>query len=119
MKYTLSILLFLFSTASAMAQIQVYENDSTGVIVHADPRLAVITDYFKTRVPKSRSNNSSSSNKAGSIRSARGFRVQIYNGNDRKRATELKVDFMRKYPSVRTYMTYIQPQFRVKVGDFA
>ena len=25
---------------------------------------------------------------------------------------------MRRFPGVRTYMTYVQPQFRVKVGDY-
>jgi hypothetical protein len=44
--------------------------------------------------------------------------VQIYNGNDRNKAMQVKVDFMRRFPSIRTYMTYIQPQYRVKAGDF-
>jgi hypothetical protein len=80
----------------------------TGVVIHADSRLALLT------VPKAKS----SSSRSGIIRSGRGFRVQIYNGNDRIRATQTKVDFMRRFPGIRTYMTYIQPQFRVKVGDF-
>ena len=84
--------------------------DTTGVIIHADPRLAIVVNALK---PKS-----SSSRAAGVIRSGRGYRVQIYNGNDRNKATQVKVDFMRRFPSIRTYMTYIQPQYRVKAGDF-
>ena len=80
----------------------------TGVVIHADSRLALLTA----------SKAKSSSSRSGIIRSGRGFRVQIYNGNDRVKATQTKVDFMRRFPGIRTYMTYIQPQFRVKVGDF-
>ena len=80
-----------------------------GVIIHADPRLAIITSTVKAK---------NASGKSGLIRSGRGFRVQIYNGNDRDKAIQTKIDFMRRFPNTRTYMTYIQPQFRVKVGDF-
>lgn len=76
-----------------------------GIVLHADPRLAVLV-------------KKSSNIKRGLIRSGRGYRVQIYAGNDRAAATRIKVDFMRRYPGVRTYMTYVAPQFRVKVGDF-
>ncbi len=54
----------------------------------------------------------------GLIRPGRGYRVQIYYGNDRAKAIQRKVDFMRRFPNVQVYMTYIQPQYRVKVGDF-
>jgi hypothetical protein len=96
---------FLGSGQYTTAQDKYEENAATGVIIHADPRLAILTKKH-TNV------------KLGVIRSGRGFRVQIYNGNDRVRANKLKVDFMRRFPGVRAYMTYVQPQFRVKVGDF-
>lgn len=76
-----------------------------GIVLHADPRLAVLV-------------TKSSNIKRGLIRSGKGYRVQIYNGNDRAAATRIKIDFMRRFPGVRTYMTYVAPQFRVKVGDF-
>lgn len=76
-----------------------------GIVLHADPRLTVLV-------------KKSSNIKRGLIRSGRGYRVQIYAGNDRAAATRVKVDFMRRFPGVRTYMTYVAPQFRVKVGDF-
>ena len=83
--------------------------DTTGVVLHADPRLAVLfvkkheTGFHGIR---------------GSIRSVRGFRVQIYNGNDRGIATQRKIDFIRRFPNVRSYISYRAPTFRVKVGDF-
>lgn len=84
-------------------------DDSTGVVLHADPRLAVL--FVKKH-------ESGYKGIRGSIRSVRGFRVQIYNGNDRNIATQRKVDFIRRFPNVRSYMSYISPTFRVKVGDF-
>ena len=103
------ILIALLMTAQvATAQIQVTEDideKETGVIIRADPRLAILEKKHRNI-------------HLGIIRSGRGYRVQIYNGNDRTKATQIKVDFMRRFPGVRTYMTYVQPQFRVKVGDY-
>jgi hypothetical protein len=84
--------------------------DTAGVVLHADPRVAMLfqkkheTGYHGIR---------------GAIRSQRGYRVQIYNGNDRAVANQRKVDFVRRYPNMRSYMSFISPSFRLKVGDFA
>lgn len=103
----LTILVLVFGT-TAQGQIKVsYEEPTTakGVVVHADPRLSMLIKKYRNA-------------QLGVIGSGRGFRVQIYNGNDRAKAMEIKIDFMRRFPNVRTYLTYVQPQFRVKVGDF-
>jgi hypothetical protein len=47
-----------------------------------------------------------------------GYRVQIYFGTVRQRATELKNDFNTLHPEVASYLTYKQPNFKVRVGDF-
>jgi len=47
-----------------------------------------------------------------------GFRVQIYNGNVRSAAYAAQARFEAQYPGVRTYVTYIEPDFKVKIGDF-
>ena len=52
------------------------------------------------------------------IYTGKGFRVQIYNGTDRSKAMEIKNEFARNNPGVRTYLSYISPRFRVKVGDY-
>ncbi|OSZ78090.1 hypothetical protein CAP35_07445 [Chitinophagaceae bacterium IBVUCB1] len=78
---------------------------ATGVTLHADPRLDVLLKKYRNV-------------QLGVIRSGQGYRVQIYNGNDRVKANDIRVDFIRRFPGVRTYLTYVQPQFRVKVGDF-
>ena len=83
--------------------------DTSGVVLHSDPRLAVL--FVKKH-------ESGFHGIRGSIRSVRGYRVQIYNGNDRNVATQRKIDFIRRFPNVRSYISYMAPTFRVKVGDF-
>lgn len=82
---------------------------TTGVVVHADPRLAIL---FSSKP------ESGYQGLRGSIHSARGYRVQIYNGNDRNTAQQRKVDFIRRFPGLRAYLSYIAPTYRLKVGDF-
>lgn len=100
MKHAL-VLLLIFLGYSAIAQ----QADTGSVNIHADQRLAVV-------VSKPTNTN------RGFIGKVRGFRVQIYNGNDRKKASQAKLDFMRAFPGVRSYLVYNNPQFRVRVGDF-
>lgn len=52
------------------------------------------------------------------IRSGKGYRVQIYSGSDRAKAIAIKSRVMQTFPSVRTYLSYSAPQFKVKVGDY-
>lgn len=47
-----------------------------------------------------------------------GYRVQIYNGTSRDEAMRVKADFMRSYPGVASYLSYVAPNYRVKVGNF-
>ncbi|MFA6058896.1 MAG: SPOR domain-containing protein [Taibaiella sp.] len=95
------VLLLIFLGYSAIAQ----QADTGSVNIHADQRLAVVVS------------KPTNTNRAF-IGKVRGFRVQIYNGNDRKKASQAKLDFMRAFPGVRSYLVYNNPQFRVRVGDF-
>ena len=47
-----------------------------------------------------------------------GFRVQIYNGNVRSAAYAAQAKFQEQYANIRTYLTYNEPDFKVRVGDF-
>lgn len=76
------------------------------ITINADPRLAILVEKHKN-------------SQLGGVRNMRGYRIQIYYGNDRNIAIQRKIDFMRRHPNVKTYMSYTQPQYRVKVGDFA
>lgn len=46
-----------------------------------------------------------------------GYRVQIYFGN-RNTAQEKRGEFIRRYPDKSAYISYLAPNFRLRVGDF-
>lgn len=74
--------------------------------------------YHPTDVPVPVVYNSTPRKEGRVIYSGKGFRVQIYNGTDRDKAVIIKNEFSRRYPGTRTYLTYISPSFRVKVGNY-
>jgi hypothetical protein len=50
--------------------------------------------------------------------SSDGFRVLIFSGSSRSEAYDVQAKFQEKYPDIRTYLAYREPDFKVKVGDF-
>ena len=46
-----------------------------------------------------------------------GYRVQIFFG-DRKEALKRKAEFANSYPDIPAYISYLAPNFRLRVGDF-
>lgn len=83
--------------------------DSGYVNIHADPRLATLV---KKAEPKSERSAPHGPYKT------KGFRVQIYNGSDRAKATDTKLKFLKGFPGTRAYLVYNSPNFRVRVGDY-
>ena len=53
-----------------------------------------------------------------SVKFTNGFRIQIYVGNDRKSADDAKIYTYQKYPEIFPYLSYQQPIYKVKIGDF-
>lgn len=53
-----------------------------------------------------------------SIRYAPGFRVQVYVGNERQQAESAKMQVYQNFPELAPYLTYNQPTYKLKVGDF-
>ena len=47
-----------------------------------------------------------------------GYRIQLYFGNDRSHANDLKAQFLNSNPKVSAYVLYRQPNFKLRVGDF-
>jgi hypothetical protein len=47
-----------------------------------------------------------------------GFRIQIYFGSERAKATEIRADFTKNFPEIASYLIYQQPYFKIRVGDF-
>lgn len=52
------------------------------------------------------------------IVSQMGYRVQVFYGSDRKEAFAEQARFKTAYPKLRTYITYKEPNYYVRVGDF-
>ena len=48
----------------------------------------------------------------------KGFRVLIYIGNSRKKADEIRSNYLRKNYQWPYYLTYRDPNFVVEIGDF-
>ncbi len=52
------------------------------------------------------------------IRYAPGYRIQIYVGNERQAADAAKMQVYQLFPELSPYLTYKQPTYLLKVGDF-
>jgi hypothetical protein len=50
--------------------------------------------------------------------SSNGFRLQIYFGSSRQAAYDAQAKFANEFPETPTYISYIEPNFKVQVGDF-
>ena len=103
-KFFLPGLLSFFSgTVFSQDTITKYNADSTVTIVQ-DARLDELIKRQKN---------------ANLIRqSMPGYRIQIYFGGVRQKASEIKLAFADKHNDVSAYITYQQPNFKVRVGDF-
>ena len=53
-----------------------------------------------------------------SIRYAPGYRVQVYVGNQRQEVESVKLLIYQKFPELSAYLSYSQPTYKLKVGDF-
>ena len=49
---------------------------------------------------------------------ASGFRVQIFSSTDRKTVYAEQTKFKASYPSIRSYISYSEPYYKLRVGDF-
>lgn len=47
-----------------------------------------------------------------------GWRIQLKSSTDREEVLRIKVAFLNLFPDVTTYLTYQQPNFKLRVGDF-
>jgi len=98
------IALFVFISAAAAAQ-------TRGTVTETkDPR---IDSVIAKRLALSKLPNNPLA-----PTSANGFRVQFFMGSDRTEAYKAQSKFNDLYPDVKTYMSYNDPNFKVKAGDF-
>ena len=79
------------------------------VVVIKDPQ---IDSLISRRLELSRSEST-----GGSV-STSGFRVQIFSGLERENVYTEQTRFKSFYPGIRSYVSYSQPNYRLRVGDF-
>ncbi|MBL7766019.1 MAG: SPOR domain-containing protein [Chitinophagaceae bacterium] len=137
MKKIIIIVLFVLGTSfCAHAQTEATTPDTNvvvieNVMIYKDPRLDVLdkrggliakieADEKAREVPVYAPIVSANGKKkvTGSIYTAKGFRVVIYNGPDRAMALASKNAFMRAFPGTPSYMSYNVPSYKIKVGNF-
>ncbi|MFD1258497.1 SPOR domain-containing protein [Mucilaginibacter terrae] len=80
-----------------------------------DPR---IDSLIAHRTTAGKLNVGGGSGNAGGAISAYGYRVQFYSGSNRKDAFNAQNRFQQMHPDMRTYISYKEPNFKVKGGDF-
>ncbi|MES2274564.1 MAG: SPOR domain-containing protein [Bacteroidota bacterium] len=100
--------LFFLAVSNAHAQ-------TRGTVeVIKDPRI----DTLAARRLEGGSRTVISSGTATGYISTDGYRVQFFSGGNRDQAYSAQERLRQKYPDVRTYITYREPDFRVRAGDF-
>lgn len=52
------------------------------------------------------------------IKYAQGYRILAYNGSERQTVMSLRKSILNRVPEEKDYLTYQQPNFKLKVGDF-
>lgn len=52
------------------------------------------------------------------IRYSAGYRIQVYVGNERREVDEAKSFIYSNFPDLNTYLSFSQPTYRLKAGDF-
>lgn len=72
-----------------------------------------------TNVKSYKATNRGKKRVTGSIVTRKGYRVNIYSGPSRNEAINTKRKFMRKYRGTPSYMSYISPYFKIRVGNYA
>jgi hypothetical protein len=102
MKFCILVLLS-FSAPNIFAQ------DSTDVIIHADPRVEMLV--------KKQSDINLAVKKANA-RTARGYRVLVINTNKRDEAMAAKTKIYSNFPELKAYLVYQSPFFKLKAGNF-
>ena len=102
MKLCLLVLSSFFGTI-------LFAQDSTDLIVHADPRVEMLV--------KKQSDINLAVKKANA-RTARGYRVLVINTNKRDEAMAAKTKIYSNFPELKAYLVYQSPFFKLKAGNF-
>ena len=105
LKYRIFFLVFfLFISCFAFSQEVTTYNSDSSLIITKDAK-------FDELVAKQKRQNLLN-------QTMHGYRIQIYFGGVRQKASEVKMDFNSRYPDITAYISYQQPNFKVRIGDY-
>ncbi len=114
MKRILILFFFLLITGPGFSQISAREENSSRsqssdifVRNNQDPKL---TELVKLHIRRNQQGGKT-----------QGFRVEIFFSsemNAKQKAQSIKSEFLASYPDINVYITYVSPDFKVRVGDF-
>ena len=85
------------------------------VTVVKDPRIDTI---IAKRLALSKKEANVTIKPNGAIVSQMGYRVQVYYGSDRRAVFKEQARFASFYPNLMTYITYKEPNYYLRAGDF-
>lgn len=98
--------------AQKKGQLEVVKDPLIGVLQHYRSAIAAGRD-------PGRSTSGEMADRSHLTRTVtRGFRVQIFLGPSRREAYAEQARFQQLFKNIDTYVTYEEPNYRVKVGDF-
>lgn len=110
------VLIVLFLGFSCMDS---FSQQRGAVEVVADPLISLMQRSRKgTNITATSSTRPPLDKETATRTTMMGFRVQIYSGSDRSEAYAEQARFKRLYRGIDTYLSYEEPNYRVKVGDF-
>lgn len=85
------------------------------VTVIKDP---LIDSLIAKRIELNKKTPTTTNPVSSAIFNGMGYRVQVFYGSDRKEAFNEQTRFKALYPKLRTYITYKEPNYYLRVGDF-
>ena len=53
------------------------------------------------------------------VKRVSGWRIQLISNSDREEVNKIKAQFLTSHPNAKVYLTYQQPYFKLRIGDYA
>ncbi|SOD17486.1 SPOR domain-containing protein [Pedobacter xixiisoli] len=100
---------------SVLLSNQVLAQTKGEVIVVQDP---LIDSLIAKRLELNKTRPTATNPTGSAIVSSTGYRVQIYYGSDRREVFSQQAQFKSSYPKLNTYITYKEPNYYLRVGDY-
>lgn len=113
MKYILSTIIFLLLANYILSQPAIFNQ-----LKQTDPSWGNVSIISQTNTETLIEKHIQVNQKAKGVP---GYRIQVYfgSGNDAKnQANKIRTDLRNAYPSFEAYLSYQEPFFKVKIGDF-